>query len=90
MTTWCDAKTAVQVVESGNNVYLQGFVSTPTPLIEALMARGEELRNVELVTALTIGPAPYTDPRWVGHFHVNACFVGASERAAVGTGRAKG
>jgi 4-hydroxybutyrate CoA-transferase len=88
MTTWCDAKTAVQVVESGNNVYLQGFVSTPTPLIEALVARGEELRNVELVTALTIGPTPYTDPRWVGHFHVNACFVGASERAAVSAGRA--
>jgi acyl-CoA hydrolase len=88
MTTWCDAKTAVQVVESGNNVYLQGFISTPTPLIEALVARGEELRNVELVTALTVGPAPYTDPRWVGHFHVNAVFVGGSERAAVNAGRA--
>jgi len=61
---------------------------TPTPLIEALVARGEELRNVELYTALTFGPAPYTDPRWVGHFHVNACFVATSERPAVNAGRA--
>jgi acyl-CoA hydrolase len=44
MTTWCDASTAVQVVESGNNVFLQGMVTTPTPPIEALVARGEELQ----------------------------------------------
>src|SRR3989449_2469893 len=88
MTTWCDPQTAVQVVASGNNVYLQGMSLTPTPLIEALVARGEELRNVELFTALTFGPAPYTDPRWVGHFHVNALFLTPSERAAVNAGRA--
>jgi 4-hydroxybutyrate CoA-transferase len=88
MTIWCDAETAVQVVESGNNVYLQGMTLTPTPLIEALVARGEELHNVELYTALTFGPAPYTDPRWVGHFHVNACFVATSERPAINAGRA--
>src|SRR6266852_4084966 len=88
MTTWCDAKTAVQVVESGNRVYLHRRCSTPTPLIEALVARGEELRDVELLTTLPFGPAPYTDPRWVGHFHVRTPFVGASEREAVNAGRA--
>ncbi len=87
MTTWCDAKTAVQVVESGNRVFLSGMLVTPTPLIQALVARGEELRNVELITALAIGPAPYTDPRWVGHFHVRTCFVSAFDRAAVNAGR---
>ncbi len=88
MTTWCDARTAVQVVESGNRVYLQGMSSTPTPLIEALVTRGEELRDVELLTGLPFGPSPYTDPRWVGHFHVRTVFVGESERAAVNDGRA--
>src|SRR6266536_4695981 len=88
MTIWCDAKTAVQVVTSGNRVYLQGASSTPTPLIEALVACGEELRDVELLTALPFGPASYTDPRWVGHFHVRTLFVGESERAAVNAGRA--
>ncbi len=87
MTIWCDAKTAVQVVESGNRVFLGGMVVTPTPLIEALVARGEELRNVEIITALAIGPAPYTDPRWAGHFHVRTCFVSAFDRAAVNAGR---
>src|SRR5213593_3879788 len=88
MTTWCDAKTAVQVVKSGNRVYLHGRCSTPTPLIEALVAHGEELQDVELLSTLSFGPVPYTDPRWAGHFHVRAIFVGASEREAVNAGRA--
>jgi 4-hydroxybutyrate CoA-transferase len=88
MTTWCDAKTAVQVVESGNRVYLHGRCSTPTPLIEALVARGEELQDVELLSTLSFGPVPYTDPRWAGHFRVRAIFVGASEREAINAGRA--
>jgi len=88
MTTWCDAKTAVQVVESGNRVYLHGRCSTPTPLIEALVARGDELQDVELLSTLSFGPVPYTDPRWAGHFRVRAIFVGASEREAINAGRA--
>ena len=88
MTTWCDAKTAVQVVNSGNRVYLHGRCSTPTPLIEALVARGEELQDVELLSTLSFGPVPYTDPRWTGHFYVRSIFVGASEREAIDAGRA--
>ena len=88
MTTWCDAKTAVQVVKSGNRVYLHGRCSTPTPLIEALVARGEELQDVELLSTLSFGPVPYTDPRWAGHFSVRSVFVGASERKAIEAGRA--
>jgi 4-hydroxybutyrate CoA-transferase len=88
MTTWCDAQTAVQVVESGNRVYLHGRCSTPTPLIEALVARGEELQDVELLSTLSFGPVPFTDPRWAGHFYVRSIFVGASERAAIHAGRA--
>src|SRR5258708_39530546 len=63
MTTWCDAKTAVQVVESCNPVYLHGRGSTPTPLIEALVDRAEELHDVALLSTLSVGPVPYTDPR---------------------------
>ncbi len=88
MTTWCDAKTAVQVVKSGNRVYLHGRHSTPTLLIEALVARGEELKDVELLSTLSFGPVPYTDPRWAGHFYVRSIFVGASEREAISAGRA--
>ena len=88
MTTWCDTTTAVQVVKSGDRLFVPGRCTTPTPLIEALVARGEELRDVEILDFMSFGPAPYLDPRWVGHFHLRTVFVGESARAAVNSGRA--
>lgn len=88
MTIWCDKETAVQIVESGNRVFVQGACATPSPLIEALVARGEELHNVELTHLHTYGPTPYTDERWRGHFSLRALFVGENIREAVNAGRA--
>ena len=88
MTIWCDANTAVQIVESGDRVFVQGACVTPTPLIEALVARGEDLRNVELTHLHSYGPTPYTDERWRGHFFLRALFVGENVREAVNAGRA--
>jgi acyl-CoA hydrolase len=78
----------VRLVESGQRVFVQGACVTPTPLIEALVARGEELRNVELTHLHTYGPALYTDPRWDGHFTLRALFVSENTRAAANAGRA--
>ncbi|MDQ2884498.1 MAG: 4-hydroxybutyrate CoA-transferase [Chloroflexota bacterium] len=88
MTIWCDENTAVQVVESGDRVFVQGACATPTPLIDALVARGEELHNVELTHLHTYGPTPYTDERWRGHFATRAFFAGENIREAVNAGRA--
>jgi 4-hydroxybutyrate CoA-transferase len=88
MTIWCDTTTAMQVVKSGDRLFVPGRCTTPTPLLEALVARGEELRDVEILEFMIFGPAPYLDPRWVGHFHVRTVFVGANIRAAVNAGRA--
>ncbi|HEY6410724.1 MAG TPA: hypothetical protein VIY29_25000, partial [Ktedonobacteraceae bacterium] len=88
MTIWCDVHTAVQVVESGDRVFVQGACATPTALIEALAARGEELRDVEITHLHTYGPTPYTDERWRGHFSLRALFVGENVREAANAGRA--
>lgn len=88
MTIWCDLDTAVKVVASGNRVFVQGACATPTALIEALVARGKELHDVELTHLHTYGPAPYTDECWRGHFSTRALFVGQNIRAAVNRGRA--
>jgi 4-hydroxybutyrate CoA-transferase len=88
MTVWCDVHTAVQVVESGDRVFVQGACATPTALIEALVARGEELRDVEITHLHTYGPTPYTDEHWRGHFSLRALFVGENVRKAANAGRA--
>jgi 4-hydroxybutyrate CoA-transferase len=61
MVAWGNASEAVQVVQSGQRVFVQGACVTPTPLLEALVARGDELHNVEIMHLHTYGPTPYTD-----------------------------
>lgn len=88
MTLWCDIQTAAEAVESGDRVFVQGACATPTPLLEALVARGEDLRNVEITHMHTYGATPYTDEQWRGHFSLRALFVGENIREAVNAGRA--
>ncbi len=61
MTQWCELDEAVAAVESGQRVFMQGAAATPSALVEALVARGEELRDVEITHLHTYGPTPYTD-----------------------------
>ncbi len=88
MTQWCELDEAVAGIESGQRIFMQGAAATPTPLVEALVARGEELRDVEITHLHTYGPTPYTEPRWAGHFTLRALFVGENTREAVNAGRA--
>ena len=75
-------------VQSGQRVYVQGGCAVPFALVNALMARKDDLRDVEIVHLHTEGPAPYAQPEMVGHFRHNALFIGANAREAVRSGRA--
>ena len=57
------ARDAVRVVRSGDRVWIHPGCCNPEPLVRALVARADELRDVELVHLLTIGAAPSADPR---------------------------
>jgi acyl-CoA hydrolase len=88
MTTWCDTAEAVRCVRSGDRVFAQGACATPTPLLEALVARSGELSDVEITHLHTYGPVPYTDSQQAGHFSLRALFVAENTRKAVNEGRA--
>ena len=88
MVMWSSAREAVEIVQSGQRIFVQGACATPTPLLEALVERGDELRNVEITHLHTYGPTPYTDARWAGHFMLRALFVAENTRAAANAGRA--
>ncbi|GAB4329531.1 MAG: acetyl-CoA hydrolase/transferase C-terminal domain-containing protein [Dehalococcoidia bacterium] len=75
-------------VRSGDRIYLHGGAATPHVLVDALVRRKHELRNVEIVHMHTEGPAPYAQPAMAGHFRHNALFIGGNVRAAVQEGRA--
>lgn len=82
------ADKAVQYVRSGDRVWFGEGCGTPQPLIDALVRRAPELRNVELCHMLTFGDAAYSHPEYEGHFRHNGLFVGGNVRRAVAEGRA--
>jgi 4-hydroxybutyrate CoA-transferase len=77
-----------KIIESGQRVYLGGGAAVPQRLVDALVARADELRDVEILHVLTFGPAPYVDEKYAKSFRHRALFMGGNTRAAVQAGRA--
>lgn len=82
------ADEALQFVQSGMRVYIQPGCAEPEALVEALMRRGPEVRDVEIVHMMTMGVAPYVAKEMAGHFRHNAVFIGSNVREAINDGRA--
>jgi acyl-CoA hydrolase len=82
------ADEALKHVQSGMRVYIQPGCAEPETLVEALMRRGPDVYDVEIVHMMTMGAAPYVAPEMAGHFRHNAVFIGANVRDAVNEGRA--
>jgi len=82
------AEEAVRIIKSGDRVFLHTAAATPQRLIDAMVDRAEELRDVEIVSLHTEGDARYTEPRYARNFRLNAFFVGKNVRQAVQAGDA--
>ncbi|MCB0014535.1 MAG: hypothetical protein KDE34_21620, partial [Anaerolineales bacterium] len=67
-----DAATAVSHIQSGQRVYIGGGAGVPRTLTDALGARQDDLRDVELTHILTFADAPYAKPGREAMFRVNA------------------
>lgn len=84
----CNAENAVQVIQSGQRVFLTGNCSVPKVLLAALVERAKSLTDIEVVQVLTIGSSGYTSPEMEGHIRINTLFISADVREAVNSGRA--
>jgi len=82
------AAEALNAVRSGDRVWIQSGCGTPLPLVEAMVAKANDLLDVEVVHMMTLGSADYTKPEYAGHFRHRGLFLGANVRAAVAEGRA--
>jgi len=77
---------AVKIIKSNDCVYIQAAAAAPQALINAMSARHEELRNVEVCHLHTEGDAPYSDPELKDSFHVNSFFIGPNVRHTLKAG----
>jgi len=88
MIRYTTAQEAVRLVRSGDSVYIQGSVSIPETLVDALTGRASELTGVKLYSAFAIGrrEAPYCKPEYKDAFLVNSFFVANNIRRWIAEG----
>ena len=84
----CTPAEAVKAVKSGDRIFLTGNCSVPKQILAALVDRAQELKDVEINQALTVGSADYVAPEMAGHLRVNTMFISHNTREAVQAGRA--
>lgn len=82
------AEEAVSVIRSGDRVYIHPGCAVPQVLVDAMVARYQELHDVEVCHLLGVSEAAYVRPEMEGHFRHNAFFIGKNVRRAVCEGRA--
>src|SRR5512146_1688137 len=79
---------AVAGIRSGDQVYVQMASAAPTVLLDALVSRAPELRDVSVIHLHLEGPGPHLAPEMAPHFRHRALFIGPNARKAVNEGRA--
>ena len=77
---------AVKVIKSNDRVYIQAAAAAPQALMDAMSARHEELRNVEVCHLHIEGDAKYANPIYKDSFHVNSLFIGKNVRHTLKAG----
>ncbi len=77
------AAEAVSHVKTGDRVFFQGAAMTPNILIEALVDRYKEVKDVEIFHIHTEGPARYTQIPYRESFRLNSCFAAGNVRDSV-------
>jgi acyl-CoA hydrolase len=79
---------ALDIIQSGNRVFVQGSAQTPTCLLRALAKQAYRLKDVELVFISIYGDIHVDKPELVSSFKINSLFVSAAIRTAVNEGLA--
>jgi len=81
------AEQAIARVARGDHVFIGSGAAEPQTLVRALAADANAI-DAEILHILTLGVAPYADPRFGARFRHNALFIGGNVREAVHAGNA--
>src|SRR5678815_5154505 len=80
---YISAEQAVQVIKTGDRVFIQGSAATPVHLVLALQQRHKELNKIELVSITNLGDIIFDKPEYRKSFFFNSLFVSANTRSVV-------
>lgn len=82
------ASEAVKAIKPGNRIYIQSAGGTPAALVNAMVDRAAELKDISIYHLHTEGGAPYLDPQYENIFKLYSMFLAPNSRKAVNEGRA--
>ena len=80
------AHKAVKWIQSGNSVFIGTGCGQPRHLIDALVKNSKNVHDVLILQLLTIGDAPYADPKLKDTFKLNSFFVSDNVRDYINSG----
>lgn len=85
---YVSAEEAVKLIESGDHVYVQGSTSLPETLVEALAARGNELKGVTIYSGFAVARrrSPLCRPEYKDSFLIDSFFVSNAFRDWIAEG----
>ena len=75
-----EADNAVRLVKNGDRVFIHGSAATPEILLNQLLSRAGELRDVELTCISTYGNIAWNQPEVLNSFYLNSLFVSGNVR----------
>ena len=82
------ASTALEIVKPGDHVYIHAAAAAPQMLIDALVEKAPNLKDVSIYHLHTDSTAEYANPEYEGIFEVYSMFIGSNVRKAIWEGRA--
>lgn len=86
--TYASHEEALQIIKSGDRVFVHGSAQTPTNMLRHLSLQADRFRDVELVFISVLGELFVDKPGMDQSFNINALFVSEPIRKDVAEGRA--
>jgi len=80
------AKAAMELIKSGNSVFIGTGCGQPQHLVDALVRHTAGVRDVHILHLLTMGSAPYVDEKYRERFKMNTFFIADNVREALKKG----
>ena len=74
---------AAQLIRSGDRIVLGSACGTPDSVIDAILKRADELKDVEMAAMVSSGKSAYARPEYANAIRHNSFFVAGSTRKAM-------
>lgn len=82
-----DIDQALKMIKSGDRVVLGHAVGEPMYVVDKLVEKYKEYKDVEIVQLVAMGESKFALAEMEGHFKLNSFFLGATTRECINSGR---